>query len=141
MYWYNKGFYETKIAENAIELSQQEYNNIMEKIGNGGILSENEFHFPIVEECNEYYINIFENELNELLKWFDLDYARKEQKFRRLRTLNLLCDDGVEPYDALIKLYNDAEIKRKRIQELEILIAEAKELKKQNQIKGEMIDA
>lgn len=83
----------------------------------------------------------WENEINELKNWFDEEYSKQEQKFRRLRTLNILCDDGAEPYDALIKLYNDAEVKRKRIQELELLIAEAKELEKQNQIKGEMIDA
>lgn len=86
-------------------------------------------------------INELINEELNLRCWFENDYTKQEQKFRRLRTLNVPCDDGTEPYDALIKLYNDAEVKRKRIQELELLIAEAKELEKQNQIKGEMIDA
>ena len=81
------------------------------------------------------------SEMIDIKEWFETEYSKQEQKFRRLRTLNILCDDGVEPYDALIKLYNDAEVKRKRIQELELLIAKEKELEKQNQTKGEIIDA
>lgn len=97
-------------------------------------------------ECVNVYIPFSRcqelmQEKTDLEKWFELEYTKYEQKFRRLRTLNLPCDNGANPYDELIKLYNDAEIKRKRIQELELLIAEAKELEKQNQIKGEMIDA
>lgn len=63
-------------------------------------------------------------ELEKIKKWFDTDYTRLEQKYRRLHTLQLLCDNGETPYNALIWLYQVAENKRKRIQELEGLINE-----------------
>ena len=62
--------------------------------------------------------------IEHLKKWFDVDYTRLEQKYRRLHTLLLLCDNGTTPYDMLIWLYKEAEVKRKRIQELEGLINE-----------------
>lgn len=68
------------------------------------------------------YINNINKEINSLKQWFDNDYARLEQKYRRLNTLNQKCDNGTSPYDNLINLYNEAEIKRHRIQELEKLI-------------------
>lgn len=55
----------------------------------------------------------------ELKDWFIQVYMPKEQKYRRLHTLKLLTDDGQSPYDKLIELYNEAEIKRARIQTLE----------------------
>lgn len=63
-----------------------------------------------------------QKEISELQEWFDNDYARKEQKFRRLHTLGLKTDDGQSAYDALIELYNEAEEKRARIQFLEVQI-------------------
>ena len=63
-------------------------------------------------------------EYEHLVKWFDVDYTRLEQKYRRLHTLQELCDNGATPYDMLIWLYKEAEVKRKRIQELEVLINE-----------------
>lgn len=71
-------------------------------------------------------------EYTNLLNWFDIYYSKKEQKFRRLRTLNLLCDDGSDPYNALIALYNEAEIKRKRIKEIELLIQKNENEKRGN---------
>ena len=65
---------------------------------------------------------LYENELNQLKQWFDVEYMRAEQKYRRLHTLQELCDDGVSPYYKLIDLYKEAEIKRAKIQELEVLI-------------------
>ena len=62
-------------------------------------------------------------EYANLEEWFDRDYARKEQKYRRLYTLKLYCDDGKHPYDKLIDLYKEAEYKRARMQELERLIS------------------
>lgn len=70
------------------------------------------------------YINNINQEINSLKHWFDNDYTRLEQKYRRLNTLNQKCDDGSQPYDKLIQLYQQAENKRKRIQELEVLINE-----------------
>ena len=63
-------------------------------------------------------------EIQELKEWFDVEYARKEQKYRRLHSLGKLTDDGKDPYNELISLYSEAEIKRARIQELEVLIGE-----------------
>lgn len=63
------------------------------------------------------------SEINELKRWFDVEYARLEQKYRRLYTLKLYTDDDSYPYDKLLELYREAEYKRARIQELERLIA------------------
>lgn len=50
--------------------------------------------------------------------WFNTYYTEHEQKYRRLHSLNALCDDGSKPYDKLLELYKEAEEKRKQIQEL-----------------------
>lgn len=63
-------------------------------------------------------------EYGNLLNWFKFEYTAKEQKYRRLYALKLYCDDGSYPYDRLIELYKEAERKRRRIQELEVLINE-----------------
>lgn len=63
------------------------------------------------------------SELSSLKLWFNTYYAEHEQKYRRLYTLKVYCDDGKYPYDKLIDLYNEAEYKRARIQELERLLA------------------
>lgn len=66
-----------------------------------------------------------QQEYQELKEWFDIVYARKEQKYRRLHSLGKLTDEGKDPYDELINLYNEAEIKRARIQELERLLSDS----------------
>ena len=85
-------------------------------------------------------------EINELLNeelnlkcWFDQEYSKLEQKYRRLRTLGILCDNGDSPYDKLMELYNEAEQKRRRIQQLELQIADLK-IAEENK-KGDLIDA
>lgn len=60
-----------------------------------------------------------EIEINALRNWFNGYYTEHEQKYRRLYTMKLYCDDGTHPYDKLIELYQTAENNRKRIQELE----------------------
>ena len=60
-----------------------------------------------------------------LNRWFGEYYTINEQKYRRLHTLGKLTDEGNNPYDELIKLYNQAEIKRARIQELERLLSDS----------------
>lgn len=60
-----------------------------------------------------------ENEYYTLKQWFDTYYTIHEQKFRRLHVLG----DNTA-YEQLIALYNEAEIKRARIQELERLLIE-----------------
>lgn len=57
-----------------------------------------------------------------LTRWLDVDYARHDQKYNRLITLNLLDDDGTDPRDKLYNLYLEAETKRKRVQYLEELL-------------------
>ena len=63
-------------------------------------------------------------EINNLKYWYDNYYSQHEQKYRRLHTLGKLTDEGADPYNELINLYNEAEIKRARIQELERLLSD-----------------
>lgn len=62
------------------------------------------------------------DEYLDLLAWFDIKYAQKEQKYRRLITLKLLCDDGSDPSVKIIELYKLAEVNRRRLQELEVIL-------------------
>ena len=80
---------------------------------------ENGRRFKIVEIPQPTEKQLEEIEIESLKNWFNTYYAEHEQKYRRLHTLNVKCDDGSSPYQALIQLYNTAEINRKRIQELE----------------------
>lgn len=64
------------------------------------------------------------SEYQDLIGWFNGYYAEHEQKYRRLITLGKICDDGKDPQTKLISLYNEAETKRERIQELEKIIME-----------------
>ena len=78
---------------------------------------------------NKQYVDILNHnnyiiELNNLKKWFETEYTKNEQKYRRFNTLQMVCEDGISPTNKLIDLYNEAETKRKRIQELEVLINE-----------------
>ena len=61
MYWYNKGFYKDKPSENAKELSENEYELIMEKIGLGGELLEDLQGFPFAKETQKQKEMILEN--------------------------------------------------------------------------------
>ena len=58
-------------------------------------------------------------ELTQLTQWFNSYYIVHEQKYNRLIALNKLDDDGENPQTLLTTLYEEAEVKRKRIQELE----------------------
>lgn len=60
-----------------------------------------------------------DRKIHDLKVWFDYYYSQKEQKYRRLHTLGLKCDDGSEPIEKLKELYREAEEKRKEIQRLE----------------------
>lgn len=62
------------------------------------------------------------NEILDLKIWFEVYYRQHFEKYMRLIALNVLCDDGLKPEDKLNVLYKEAEIKRKRIQELEKLV-------------------
>lgn len=79
--------------------------------------------FKIVKmQINEK--ELIENEMYDLKSWYNTYYTEHEQKFRRLHTLGKLTDEGKDPYNELINLYNEAEIKRARIQELERLLSD-----------------
>ena len=73
------------------------------------------------QEFNEYIESHDElvKEKISLTDWFDNYYATHEQKYRRLIALNKPDDDGVSASEKLTALYNEAEEKRARIQELE----------------------
>lgn len=54
-------------------------------------------------------------EMLQLKEWFNIYYTIHEQQYRRLHTLG-----DTTAYDKLINLYEEAETKRARIQELEV---------------------
>lgn len=79
--------------------------------------------FKLIDNSKFSEENLARAELINLSEWFDEYYTEHEQKYRRLHSLNKLTDEGNDPYNELIKLYNEAEIKRARIQELERLLS------------------
>ena len=86
--------------------------------------NENGRRFKIIEIPQPTESELAQQELTELKEWYDIEYERKEQKYRRLHTLGKLTDEGNNPYDELIALYQEAETKRARIQELERLLSD-----------------
>jgi len=62
--------------------------------------------------------------MSQLKSWFDTYYTQHEQKYNRLIALERECDDGSDPADKLIELYQEAERNRKKIQELEKMLGE-----------------
>ena len=86
---------------------------------------EEEIYVYIPYTTNELEKQKAQQEFQELKEWYDIVYARKEQKYRRLHSLGKLTDEGKDPYDELINLYSEAEIKRARIQELERLLSDS----------------
>lgn len=95
-------------------------------------ISGTDYHIrPVGEQDGKTIYKIIEipeedsyiQEYRALKIWFDNKYEYKEQKYRRLITLSLLGDDGSDPNDKLLDLYKEAEVKRRRIQEIECLIS------------------
>lgn len=58
-------------------------------------------------------------ELKELKKWFDTYYTIHVQKYNRLIALGR-DDNGLDPNEEIKTLYEDAETKRNRINEIEL---------------------
>lgn len=81
-----------------------------------------ERQFKIVEIQAPSDTEKLQIEMNELKNWFNTYYTEHEQKYRRLNTLKQLTDELEDPYNKLVELYQIAEIKRKRIQEIEVLL-------------------
>lgn len=84
--------------------------------------SNGERQFKIVEIPAPSETEKLQNEINELKIWFNTYYSEHEQKYRRLNTLKQLTDELEDPYNKLVELYQEAEIKRKRIQEIEVFL-------------------
>lgn len=61
MYYFNKGFYKNMPNENARYLSDELYYQIMEAIGDGGVLQEDENGMPYVCETVQMKENQIEN--------------------------------------------------------------------------------
>lgn len=87
--------------------------------------TDTERKFQIIEIPQPTAKELAEQEINELKSWYDTYYSQHEQKYRRLHSLGKLTDEGKDPYNELINLYNEAEIKRARIQELERLLSDS----------------
>ena len=115
----NQIFYENKYNE-ACDFCFG-HNYTIKEIG----ANENGRRFQIVEIPQPTEKQLAQQEITELKEWYDIEYARKEQKYRRLHTLGKLTDEAKNPYNELINLYNEAEIKRARIQELERLLSDS----------------
>lgn len=83
---------------------------------------ENGRRFQVVEIPPLAAKELAQIEIEELKSWFDNDYTYKEQKYRRLIALGKTDDDGIDAQTKLSGLYQEAETKRARIQELELLL-------------------
>lgn len=75
--------------------------------------------FSVEKYNNRKQKCISEQEIIKIKEWFEEEYTYKEQKFRRLISLNKLDDDGIDAKTKLTELYIEAESKRTKIQMLE----------------------
>ena len=117
------------------KVEEQGHYETIKEYANGGKDMAYIIDSPAVEEQDIYedikvFIPYTNNELilikiNNLKGWYDNYYSHHEQKYRRLHSLGKLTDEGKDPYNELINLYNEAEIKRARIQELERLLSDS----------------
>ena len=107
-----------------IEITFEEFDRLMCEQSNGKELVVDNGKVIAVEH-QESKQELAQKELLELKCWYDNYYTQHEQKYRRLHSLGKLTDEGKDPYNDLIKLYNEAEIKRARIQELERLLSDS----------------
>ena len=76
------------------------------------------------QEYNEYLKNrnSLINKQIELIDWFDGYYTIHEQKYRRLEALSKADDEEESATVKLKALYEEAEEKRKRLQEIQLNI-------------------
>lgn len=122
-YWEN-GFYLSQNKDNTRTEITEEYYNYLISEQNKGMFIYDDNGYPKIKNYVKSDKETQFEEYENLKYWFDTYYTTHEQKYRRLYTLNKNDDDGVSGYDKLIALYNEAETKRKRLQELEVLINE-----------------
>lgn len=115
--------YDFKITDENryIEVSEEEESKtFVSSIGKAwrvisGVLTEQAYDTAILSQ-EEAKV-----EMQDIKAWFDNTYTYQEQKYRRLAMLNKADDDGIDGNTKLIALYEEAEKKRQRIQELEKL--------------------
>ena len=107
-----------------IEMTLEEFDNLMCEQSKGKQLVVDNGKVIAIEHQSSQQ-ELAQNELLELKYWYDNYYTQHEQKYRRLHSLGKLTDEGKDPYNELINLYNEAEIKRARIQELERLLSDS----------------
>ena len=99
-----------------IEMSFEEFDKLMcEQAKGKELVVDNGKVIAVEHQISEREQQ--ENEYYTLKQWFNTYYTIHEQKLRRLHVLG----DNTA-YEQLIALYNEAEIKRHRIQELEALL-------------------
>ena len=121
-YW-KQGFHlEQDENKSRIEITDEYWEELLEGQSSGKIIYEDKDGYPKLKDWEPNEKDILKEEIRELKQWFDSYYAQHEQKYRRLHTLKILTDENKDPYEELVNLYNEAETKRKRIQELENLI-------------------
>ena len=98
----------------------EENNYLINCIGKS---EEGEYLYQIVERnIEEEARYVLQSEIENLKYWFDTEYRYKNEKYVRLIALNTPDDDGVSAEIKIMQLYELAEEKRKRIQELEKMI-------------------
>lgn len=124
-YWENGFYLEQNTDKTRKEISDEYWLELLQGQNNGQIIVENEQGIPVLKPNELTERELAQNEHYSLVEWFDVEYARKEQKLRRLHTLGKLTDEGKDPYNELINLYNEAETKRARLQELERLLSDS----------------
>lgn len=121
-YWEN-GFYLEQNEDNTrTAITDENWQELLQGQSNGKIIVDNGSKYPILKDYIPTQQEINKQQYYNLVDWFNYEYSYKEQKFRRLITLGRYDDDGVDPQIKLTKLYQEAEEKRKQIQNLEKII-------------------
>lgn len=77
----------------------------------------NGFNIELYNKRKQGYVN--QDRHTKLINWFNTTYRYKYEKYTRLIALNKLDDDGIDPNEKLLALYEEAEDVRRQIQELE----------------------
>lgn len=121
-YWENGFYLEQNANKTRYEITNEYWQELLDLQSQGKEISTSENGKPIAIDHISTPKELAETELLELKNWFDKEYSQKEQKLRRLNTLQIYTDDLKQPYNELLILYKVAETKRKRIQELEAII-------------------
>ncbi len=117
------------MIKNGTIIKVSEYTNTFKQLISGQTLKQidndeitGEMRFVVTDYPKPTELENNKIEYMTLVNWFDNEYAYKEQKYRRLINLQKLDDDGSLPNEKLSQLYQMAETKRARIQELESIL-------------------